>query len=293
MAGPDDGVEAAAIDPAERLLAAFGGELAAAWRRAFVLVRGGATWLLGHAPTIAAVDRLLLGPAIAVDEGLRCLEFPAEGEPPARHLLRGAPRPVDGARPINLPDAEASFPALRPLARALARRFAAPVNLQLFRGRGGVGLRPHRDIHDSFIVQLSGVKRWTIEDPDPEDRSFGNQGGAFGPGARTIELRPGDLLYKPSHGLHATAGASAETLSLTASIVTLTAAEALAHWLRAATAVDPLWRTRLPADAAELAALGEALRELPWPTAAELAAVSLALARAADEDDDAADDDDG
>jgi lysine-specific demethylase/histidyl-hydroxylase NO66 len=95
----------------------------------------------------------------------------------------------------------AGYRASPPLAGALARRFAAPANLQLFLARAGAGLRPHSDIHDSFILQIAGRKRWQVEDVDAAaPRPLGNAGGAFGAAARTIELEPGDVLYKPSHG---------------------------------------------------------------------------------------------
>ena len=282
--GPDASDPSAdPADPAARLLAPLAADLPRAWRRAFVHRPGAATWLLEQAPDLAAVDRLLAAPAVDPAVARPCVAFPAAGDPPARHLLLAAPRPLDPAEPVNLPHADAAFPALRPLARALAARYAAPVNLQLFRARCGPGLRPHRDLHDSFIIQLVGRKRWIVEDPDPEDMSYrasssppryGNQGGAFGPRARALDLAPGDLLYKPSHGLHATESASDHTLSLTASIVTLTAADALARWFAAQAALDPAWSARLPLDAADRPRLAAALRDLLLPTPEDLAAAA-------------------
>jgi len=245
-------------------------------------------------PSAAAVREAIAGPAIAVDEGCRYLAFPREGDVVARTWVRG---PVTGPRDdeaINVPQAEQLFPGLLPIGVALRRRFAAPVNLQLFAARRGAGLRVHSDLHDSFIVQIEGRKRWRIEDPkDPQGgalRPRGNSGGCFGEAARTVVLEPGDVLYKPSHGLHATVCESEESLSLTASIVTTTAAAALLRWVEAATLFDPAWRIPLPATEGDVTRLWAALEELPGllPSVEGL----LAGARAPDEEDDEGDEED-
>lgn len=232
------------------------------WRRRFVHLPGAATALLASLPTIAEVEAALAGVVVELAAGTEFLSFPRAGEVVVRKWLRATPaqRPDDQA--INVPHAERLFPRLAPLAEALARRFAAPANLQLFLGQDGAGLRAHSDIHDSFIVQVAGRKRWVVEDPEPTRTLAGNGGGSFGPGARELVLGPGDLLYKPSHGLHATAS-EGPTLSLTASIVTITAVEALQHWLAGLAAIDPAWRVRLPLAAGDGPALAAALAELP------------------------------
>jgi len=250
------------------------------WRRRFVHLPGAATPLLTVLPTIAEVEAALAGTVVELEQGELFLSFPPAGEVIARRWLRATPgvRPADQA--ISVPRAERLFPRMAPLALALARRFAAPANLQLFLGRDG-GLRPHSDIHDSFIVQIAGRKRWVVEDPDPEVTPIGNCGGRFGAGARELVLEPGDVLYKPSHGLHATSSEHGSTLSLTASIVTITTGEALGRWFAGLAAVDPAWRVRLPLAPADALALAAALAELPG-----LLPGLAALVGGADDDDD-------
>ena len=240
------------------------------WRRRFLYCPGAGHWLLRLAesiPSAAEVRRVLSGPAAAVDGGRRYLSFPPEGEVVARTWITGAAAGPVEDETMNLPQAEQIFPALAPIAAALRHRFAAPVNLQLFVSAAGAGLRPHRDIHDSFVVQLEGRKRWRIEDPqaasDDALQPRGNSGGHFGDGARTVVLKPGDMLYKPSHGVHATSSEDRESLSLTASLVTITAGQALLRWIEAATLFDPAWRIPLPASAADRVRLQAALAELP------------------------------
>ncbi|MBK7825681.1 cupin domain-containing protein [Nannocystis sp.] len=245
------------------------------WRRRFVYIPGGAAGLLPTLPTIAEVEARLAGAVVELGAEPAFLSFPRAGEVIARRWQHATPGawPVDEA--INVPHAERLFPRLAGLAEALTRRFAAPANLQLFLGRAGAGLRPHSDIHDSFIVQIAGRKRWVVEDPDPTASLAGNAGGRFGAGARELLLAPGDLLYKPSHGLHATVSEDLATLSLTASIVTVTAADALQRWLAGLAAVDPAWRVRLPLAPDDTAALVAALADLPalLPGLAELLGV--------------------
>ena len=262
------------MDPTALLDSLLAGDfMTRCWRRQFVHMPGAAAGLLPMLPTIAELEARLCGAVVEVGAEPAFLSFPREGEVIARRWLRATPGvwPTDEA--INVPHAERLFPRLAVLAEALTRRFAGPANLQLFLGRAGAGLRPHSDIHDSFIVQIAGHKRWVIEDPDPGAALAGNAGGCFGAGARALVLAPGDLLYKPSHGLHATVSEDAATLSLTASIVTITAADALHRWLAGLAAVDPAWRVRLPLAPGDAAALVAALAELPalLPGLAELA----------------------
>ncbi len=273
----------ASIDILERLLGDHAVDFfAATWRRRFLHLPGAAAAFLDAMPTLAEVDARLAGLALDDASSLPVFTFPPGGAPIVRALRVGTARPLPVDEAQNLPHADASFPALRPLAQGLARRFAAPVNLQLFRARRGLGLRPHSDVHDSFILQIVGRKRWRIEDPAPDRLPPGNAGGDFGPAARTVDLAPGDLLYRPSHGVHATESLDDDTLSLSATVGTLTAADALLRWIAAAAALDPIWRTRLPATDAERAALDAALHSLR-PRAHDLAEIP---ARVADDLDD-------
>ncbi|MCA9660723.1 MAG: hypothetical protein KC486_20445 [Myxococcales bacterium] len=240
------------------------------WRRRFRVFPRAGMGLLAAMPSVAEVRAALDGPAIEVDRASRFLSFPGDGDVIVRSWVAGALGGPADDEAINLPAADARFPALEPIRRALAARFGAPVHLQLFfagAGAGaGVGLRPHRDIHDSLVLQIAGRKRWRIEDPGElaaSSRPLGNTGGSFGAGAREVVLSPGDVLYKPSHGVHATASLDPGCLSLTASIVTRTAGEALLAWVSAVTEVEPAWRIQLPATADDRRRLAAALAALP------------------------------
>ena len=219
------------------------------WRRRFLHRPGGALHLLATMPTRAEVEALLDVPGHEEADLVRFLTFPTSGEPVTRTWLV-SPRPPQRRHPaeaVNLLSADRSFPALTPLVAGLSARFSAAVNLQLFWAPAGGGLNPHRDLNDSFVIQLVGTKRWRVADPDEGRPQYaGNAAGHLAADATSIELQPGDVLYKPSHGIHATESGEDPTLSLTCSIVTQTAIDVLLAGLRIRLGGDSEWYERFP-----------------------------------------------
>lgn len=67
--------------------------------------------------------------------------------------------------------------------------------------QGMTGLVPHYDVHDVFVVQISGSKKWSIYQSafaNPTSRhEFKAQKYAVGPEEHQIVLSPGDILYLP------------------------------------------------------------------------------------------------
>jgi 50S ribosomal protein L16 3-hydroxylase len=219
------------------------------WRRRFLHVPGGARDLLPSMPGIDEVERLVDQPGHEERDFVRFLTFPVSGHPVWRSwsVGHGRPRVRDAAETVNLAEADRWFPALAPLADGLAARFGAPSNVQLFLGSAGGGTLPHRDGNDSFIVQIAGRKRWRCADVGVGRPSVaGNAGGTLGDDARTFDLEPGDVLYKPSNAVHTTEATGGATLSLTCSLITRTAGELLLDCLREQLAADPVWLEQLP-----------------------------------------------
>ena len=232
------------------------------WRRRFLFRTGAGRSLLAVMPSPEDVAALLGTDAREEHQVARFVSFPPSGRPVTRSWVAAPGRfPGGSTRPserdegdeshldeaVNVPGAERWWPALAPFASALSRRFSAAVNLQLFLAPPGRGLNPHRDLHDSFVVQIAGRKRWTAADVAPDaPLAGGNSGGTLPPDATTFDLAPGDVLYKPSNAVHATASSDEPTLSLTASIVTRTARDVLLEWLGAALPADQEWLERFP-----------------------------------------------
>lgn len=244
------------------------------WRRRFLHLPGAAAPFMPLMPTAAEVDALLGHPAHDPERLVHVVSFPVSGVPIARSwaLTPDAGGSVDPAEPINLPDAARHVSGLGVLADALSAEFGARSSLQLFRSPPRSGLHAHRDINDSFVIQIAGTKRWRCADVAPgRPLVDGNGSAELGGDATVVDLAPGDVLYKPSHAAHATTAGDEPSLSLTCSISTRTAADQLLDLLRARLAEDPVWLERLPLATAGATSdddvartrLAEALRALP------------------------------
>lgn len=219
------------------------------WRRRYLHVRGGAAGILGLMPSIAEVEAILDSPGHLDGDVAHFITFPRSGQPITRQWSVGVTpaRGRDRDEPVNLLPADRWFPDLFPLSAALERAFGAPASLQLFWGPPGGGLNPHRDTNDSFVIQITGAKRWLGTDiTDERPIVSGIAGAELATEPLVFDLEPGDVLYKPSHAVHTTASGPDTTLSLTCSIVTRTAGDLVLDVLRERLADDPRWLERLP-----------------------------------------------
>ncbi|MGW5736803.1 MULTISPECIES: cupin domain-containing protein [Streptomyces] len=120
------------------------------------------------------------------------------------------------------------------------------------------GFDDHYDVHDVFVLQISGTKRWLIHEPvhpDPlRDQPWTDRRDAVAEAARgeayiDTVLEPGDVLYLPRGWLHAARAQGEVSIHLTLGIHTwtrYTLAEQLAQAALAALREDPQMRTTLP-----------------------------------------------
>ncbi|MFB7032468.1 cupin domain-containing protein, partial [Streptomyces sp. NPDC056295] len=120
------------------------------------------------------------------------------------------------------------------------------------------GFDAHYDVHDVFVLQIAGTKRWIVHEPvhpDPlRDQPWTNHRTAVADAARgeaylDTVLGPGDVLYLPRGWLHAAEAQGEVSIHLTLGVHTWTR-HALAEQLtRAALALlrdDPEMRGSLP-----------------------------------------------
>jgi ribosomal protein L16 Arg81 hydroxylase len=150
------------------------------------------------------------------------------------------------------------------------------------------GFSDHYDVHDVFVLQVAGEKRWRIRRPVREaplrSEPWTDHRSEVGQAARQpplIEqtLRPGDCLYLPRGFIHSATALGATSIHLTVGVHpwhrTHLAEALLETALRSATE-DPLVRRSLPAgtDVGDSDALG-----------ADIELVRAALHRALDEAD--------
>lgn len=157
------------------------------------------------------------------------------------------------------------------------------------------GFDPHYDVHDVFVLQISGEKRWRIHSPvhpDPlSDQPWSQCSDAVAREATNAPvidevLRPGDVLYLPRGWIHSAEALGDTSVHLTIGMSAFTRADLVAQVV-AKTRGDASLRSSLPlgldlADPDALAAvLAETLADLVAaiqsdPVTPEAAAASLA-----------------
>lgn len=138
------------------------------------------------------------------------------------------------------------------------------------------GFDPHYDVHDVFVIQIHGRKRWSIHSPvhtDPlADEPWTDHRAAVAAraaGAPAIEetLAPGDVLYLPRGWIHSATALGGTSIHLTVGIAPLTRQDVVRRLIDHA-AGDARLRASLPlgidvSDAATLAGIvGETIDDL-------------------------------
>ena len=134
------------------------------------------------------------------------------------------------------------------------------------------GFSAHYDVHDVFVLQVAGTKRWHVHapvHPDPlRDQPWNDHAGAVR--ARADEeplldevLHPGDALYLPRGYLHSATALGGVSAHLTVGVHVVTR-HAVLEALLAACADDPALRASLPlgVDVADPAALAPLLADV-------------------------------
>ena len=196
---------------------------------------------------------------------------------------------VDGAT-VVLQALHRTWPPLVEFAQQLTDDLGHPVQVNAYvTPPQSQGFAAHYDVHDVFVLQIAGVKRWLIHPPVLEhplrtqpwqDRAAAVAAGAAEAPVIDTVLRPGDALYLPRGWLH-----SAEALGDTSVHLTVGAHPVTRHSLveaLAELAADlPALRESLPLGvdvsdptqvASQLSVVVDALSE--WLSHAEPAAVA-------------------
>ncbi|XCM33588.1 cupin domain-containing protein [Streptomyces parvus] len=121
------------------------------------------------------------------------------------------------------------------------------------------GFDAHYDVHDVFVLQIEGAKRWVIHEPvlpDPlrdqpwtDHRAAVADRAAHGTPHLDTMLRPGDVLYLPRGWLHSAQAQGQVSIHLTLGVHAWTRyalAEQLTRAALAALGDDPAMRRSLP-----------------------------------------------
>jgi ribosomal protein L16 Arg81 hydroxylase len=116
------------------------------------------------------------------------------------------------------------------------------------------GFDPHYDVHDVFVIQIAGEKRWTIHEPvhrDPlANEPWTNHKDAVAERAARLPyleetFAPGDVLYLPRGWIHSATALGDFSIHLTIGVSAHTRSE-LAERMIARLAASPALRAALP-----------------------------------------------
>lgn len=134
---------------------------------------------------------------------------------------------ADGAT-LVLQGLHRTWPALTTFTQQLAADLGHPVQANAYvTPAQNTGFSDHYDVHDVFVLQVSGEKRWRIHLPvreaplrdDPwTDHETAVQAAAMAPPPLELTLRPGDCLYLPRGYLHAASALGGVSTHLTLGI---------------------------------------------------------------------------
>ena len=181
------------------------------------------------------------------------------------------------------------WPPLIDFTRHLVDELAHPTQVNAYiTPASSRGFDPHYDVHDVFVLQVSGEKHWRIHAPvhaDPlRDQPWSDHRDAVAREAQNAPvidavLRPGDALYLPRGWIHSAEALGGTSVHLTVGVAAYTRAEIVRALLTSLDEV-PTLRASLP--------LGidysdpEALRPLLDDTLAEMVRALTAIPDAFD-----------
>lgn len=123
-------------------------------------------------------------------------------------------------------------------------------NVYLTPGGGAQGLSPHYDTHDVCILQVHGVKRWTLYGTAHElplrDQPFDHSKVFEREVEQEIDLKPGDVLYLPRGTVHAATSTDSASVHITVGFRPLLWNAVIQEAVNAVLGDDVRFRTGLP-----------------------------------------------
>ena len=183
-----------------------------------------------------------------------------DGDVASREYVNGAGRvqPLEVARHFDngstviFNQLHTRVPTLARLCVALGSRFSSRVQTNVYlTPPDAQGFAPHWDVHDVFVLQISGTKRWSIYDTRVK---LPLRGQRFQPGTPSgnvgdeFELRPGSALYLPRGLMHSARSTGQASLHITLGLTAFTWAEFLVESVTAAALGEESLRRNLPRE---------------------------------------------
>ncbi|HEY2523232.1 MAG TPA: cupin domain-containing protein [Streptosporangiaceae bacterium] len=157
-----------------------------------------------------------------------------------------------------------TWPALQVFTRDLVAELGYPAQVNAYiTPESNRGFDPHYDVHDVFVLQVSGEKHWRVHAPvrihPRADEPWSQYRAAVEAGARQepvldVVLRPGDALYLPRGWLHSAVARAGTSIHLTVGVASYTGADVVDELVAAVRGADGL---RAPLPVMGTAAPGE------------------------------------
>ncbi len=164
------------------------------------------------------------------------------------------------------------WPPIIDFAGQLAADLGHPVQVNAYvTPSSSRGFAAHYDVHDVFVLQIAGQKRWLVHEPviplplrsqPATDHRAEVEQAAGGPALIDGVLSPGDVLYLPRGYLHSATALGEVSAHLTVGVHPVTR-HAIVEVLAALAAEEPALRESLPLgiDVADPAALADELAQ--------------------------------
>jgi hypothetical protein len=178
---------------------------------------------------------------------------------------------ADGAT-LVLQALHRSWPPLVEFGAHLSSELGHPVQINAYiTPPQNQGFAPHYDVHDVFVLQIAGRKRWTLHEPVVE-APLDNQpwesvrdavaARAGEPPVLDTVLEPGDALYLPRGTIHSAVAQGETSIHLTVGIHAVSRYQLVRHLLELAQD-DPALRASLPmgVDLADPSVLARSLAD--------------------------------
>ena len=148
-----------------------------------------------------------------------------------------------------------SWPALQTFTRDLVGELGHPAQVNAYiTPEANRGFDPHYDVHDVFVLQISGEKHWRVHAPvrthPRADEPWTQYRAAVTAQAREepvldVVMRPGDAMYLPRGWLHSAVARAGTSIHLTIGVAAFTGSDVVDQ-LVAAVARSPELRAPLP-----------------------------------------------
>ncbi len=154
----------------------------------------------------------------------------------------------DGAG-FSIRGADGLWPPLRAVKTSVYDAVYEPVHTNMYYSPADQGSRCHYDLHEVFVLQIAGAKRWKVFEPTTpypvEPWREEDAPGASATPYLDATLRAGDVLYVPRGHWHDVLAEDSASLHITIGIV-CRKADALLDWLGRELQASVVWRQNVP-----------------------------------------------